>query len=74
MTGTNYEDLLDLPCLQVISDLNTQLSASDPDINMPSKVKSLTLIALLIYKILFHIEHFQSLIVILGAKMLILIT
>ena len=38
MTGTNYEDLLDLSCLQVISDLNTQLSASDPDVNMPSKV------------------------------------
>ena len=38
MTGINYEDLLDLSCLQVISDLNTQLSASDPDVNMPSKV------------------------------------
>ena len=42
MTGTNYmyEDLLDLPCLQVILELNNipQLSASDPDSNMPSKV------------------------------------
>ena len=40
MTGTNYEDLWDLPCLQVISELNNipQLSASDPDSNMSSKV------------------------------------
>ena len=40
MTGTNYEDLSGLPCLQMISELNNipQLSASDPDSNMPSKV------------------------------------
>ena len=38
MAGINYEDL---PCLQVISELNNipQLTASDPDKNMPSKVK-----------------------------------
>ena len=37
MAGINYEDL---PCLQVISELNNipQLTASDPDTNMPSKV------------------------------------
>ena len=37
MAGINYEDL---PCLQVISELNDipQLTASDPDTNMPSKV------------------------------------
>lgn len=37
MTGTNLEDL---PCLQVISELNNipRLTASDPDSNMPSKV------------------------------------
>ena len=37
MAGINYEDL---PCLQVISELNNipQLTVSDPDTNMPSKV------------------------------------
>ena len=37
MAGTNFEDL---PCLQVISELNNipRLTASDPDTNMPSKV------------------------------------
>ena len=37
MAGINYEDL---PCLQVISELNNipQLTASDPDTNMPSEV------------------------------------
>ena len=36
MADINYEDL---PCLQVILELNNipQLTASDPDINMPSK-------------------------------------
>lgn len=40
MTGTNCEDISDLPCLQVISELNNipKLLAADPDSNMPSKV------------------------------------
>ena len=43
MGGINYEDL---PCLQVILELNNipQLTASDPDTNLPSKVKFYVLV------------------------------
>ena len=42
MTGTNYEDLLDLPCLQVISDLNTQLSIIVKNSSPPPTVSRLS--------------------------------